>query len=150
MKFLSVILISLCASIALACPNLTGSFLCSDDGMGNEKISISQEVVNGVTTYTITDRDGTYQLPTDNVEYPIDDPSQNMKGSVRFVCEGDSFNMYQKGEVTDGANKIIQSWSLLRGVRIDANNNLAMSLTGTWAENGQKYPVDESGVCQRQ
>ena len=69
-KIFVSIAVTLLASAALACPDLSGTYMCmtdNGDGQGPQEVEfiVSQKVVNGVTVYTTTDVDGSFDLIAD-------------------------------------------------------------------------------------
>jgi hypothetical protein len=149
MKFVSIIATFFAASTAFACPDLSGTYVCQGQN-GLENLTIEQEVVNQMTIYTLTDSQGTQQLPTDNVVYPVEDAASNLTGSARFACEGDTFNSYLKGSVTAADKKtVVESWDVVQSLKLDESKNLITSLTGTVLQNGTTHPLNSSGTCAR-
>ncbi len=130
------------------CPILTGSYLCKSEGK-DVTLILAQEIVNNQTIYTLTEDNQSTQLPSDNVEYKIDDKANNITGTARFVCEHQSFNSYLKGQRTDGTAKVIESWDLVQGLSLDGVKNLSVHVKGSSMSQGVTKPVDDLSSCLR-
>jgi hypothetical protein len=130
------------------CPNLSGAYTCKSEGK-DVALSLSQETVNNQTIYTLTEDNQSTQLPSDNVEYKIDDKANHLTGTARFVCENQSFNAYLKGQRSDNAGKLVESWDLVQGLSLDNAKNLVVRLTGHAMQKGITQPVNEANTCVR-
>ncbi len=134
---------ALFASAAMACPDLSGSFIC--DG---EALVISQELgADNVTTYYING--GQAVLRADGVSRQVvtGDESVPMVNES-YTCAGDKLVNLVAGDVVDGGNKIGQ---------LTVNTDYFISGTGLSSEykgnvvmnDGQVHPIEGAWSCTR-
>ncbi len=137
--------------VAAACPDLTGTYTCKSNDGKDASLSIAMETINNQTVYTLTQDNQATQLPTDNVEYKIEDKANNITGTVRFVCEASAFNQYLKGQKTDGTTTVVQTWDLEQSISLaaDATKSLTVGVKGTMTDHGKANPVAQTSTCPR-
>ena len=100
MRILSIIAINLLATAALACPNLTGNFLCTnqeiDEGVFTDIVfNVTQSATNNVTTYNVVANvqgiTVTQKMITDGVErLDAENSDSEVKIYVTNTCAADS------------------------------------------------------------
>ncbi len=136
---------------AFACPDLTGTFACTQEGQ-TSVIQVSQQVTNGVTVYTVKDPSNpTNQgdsLPADNNTYRLPDSAEFRNATIRGWCEGDAFKMEQTGQYFDQGQHIgdLQAIAAMSIV----NGNLQQAVQGTFKTGSGDYPFDDMITCVRQ
>lgn len=145
-----IALFALVGAQAFACPNLTGSYICTYEGQTQVSV-ISQAVdANGITTYTLgSEADPTDggSLPADNNTYQVPDSADFKQGTIRGYCEADAFKVAQTGQVFDQGQHIgnveaVTSLSLV-------DNNLLQATTGVFKAASGDYPINQSLTCTR-
>lgn len=144
MKLQSIVLAvgALFSSVALACPDLRGSYTCSYDE-GPQVVTIAQEDRGGVTYYKV---DGD-ELPADNVSRALPEDPNFQNGTFRGWCEGNDFKVEVTGKVFDQG----RFFGDLRAVVGFAANaaNLTQTTTGSLTTGEKTYPLDNVVTCKR-
>lgn len=147
MRGIFAIFVFLNSAIAISCPNLAGTYVCSADD--SEKVIWSQEAIDGVTIFTLKQNKQKTQFPADDHEYTFEAPDSHAKGSARFTCIGDEFRYYLKGEQNDPTRDLVVSWNLMQSMSLDENRNLVSAAKGEVIENGRPHVVDTTSTCER-
>lgn len=89
MKLTLIALVCAFAPAALACPNLIGTWSCSDAGKSPENMTVTQQVIPGGAMYTITSANGaSQQLQADGVAHFSNDSDGNIV-TTTVTCQGD-------------------------------------------------------------
>lgn len=131
---------------AFACPDLTGSFTCTNQDGTTSTLAMSQENKDGVTIYNY---DG-QSLPADGQVYKMDD-SQNLKdGTIKATCDDNANTMnteilgkyYENGEFAGDLTLDI-------AMSLDASSNLLQVYTGKIVNQGGDYPINQQMTCTR-
>ena len=143
-KSVMTILVAGLSAVAMACPNLSGTFECNYEGE-IETMTVSQSVVNGVTHFNI---DGDVLIADGNThQMPNTDPAE--QATYRANCAGAQVNMEFFSLLFDGGNKIGQ----VNGngtMSLDGNSDLVQDIKGTVVIDGQgNFPIDQLMTCQR-
>lgn len=135
---------------ALACPNLTGTYTCTQDGQ-SYALQFSQTEANGVTVYTIKDPNNSADqggsLPADNQVYRLQDSKEFKNATIRGWCEGEAFKFEQIGEYYQedqhiGNLQLVVAMSLMNG-------NLLQETTGVFETGSGQHPIQDRMVCNR-
>jgi hypothetical protein len=80
----SIIALALAFSAqAYACPSLTGNFTCTYQDGSRDTVSISQEMKDGITTYSYNGG----LIQADNVARPIQDEEEIREATLRAWCD---------------------------------------------------------------
>ncbi len=133
---------------ALACPDLSGSYLCpAQDGGNATGVVVSQNVQIGTTVYTLVTTDlATKKVTT--TSYIADGVVRNINEGAEvlpeaFACEGNDDVRMDSTFTDPQAGKIV----LLERYALDAKNNLTMTVNATVA--GTTQPTTNE-TCTRQ
>lgn len=135
---------------AFACPDLTGTYTCTQNGQTSQ-IQMSQAETNGVTVYTIKDpsnpNDQGGSLPADNTTYRLEDSADFKNGTIRGWCENEAFKVEQTGQLFDQGQHIgdiqaVISFSLMNG-------NLLQDTQGVFKTGSGDYPISAQMTCTR-
>ena len=78
------VLVLINAPLALACPNLTGTYKCDS---GTTKVS--QQEVDGVTEYTMNFGEDFYTVKADGKAYSMPDREEIKKATIQATCLSD-------------------------------------------------------------
>ncbi|NJL23816.1 MAG: hypothetical protein HC902_00610 [Calothrix sp. SM1_5_4] len=143
---LSLILsLPLLAPALAACPDLAGTYLCQTKSSTEEKISISQEVRNGVVLYTYNGA----QFPADNKVHPIQDDDVK-DGTMRSWCVQDGETKL-KSDVTGKISNVYGSWSDFRmSVTLWLEADVLRRTTVGYIKSPRiSYPIDHEEECAR-
>jgi hypothetical protein len=135
---------------AFACPDLAGTYSCpADDGSMTDTI-VAQVVVSGVTVYTVTDSEGSYDLIADG--QTRSQSGQTQTGNNATVTESNTCNgsanltSVSTYNETDPTGKSVASFNVVQVASRDASGGLA--LTVRYSENGGAEQT-ASGVCAK-
>jgi hypothetical protein len=128
-----------------SCPDLSGSFTCKDfDTNAHQDVVISQEVVDGSMNYTVQ---VTSEGETTSRLYIADGETRDVESDAfssrteTSSCKDGSLIVDIKG-VTAETNENLDA---VVTIKIDENNNLFDSYTGTQGENELNF----SETCER-
>lgn len=123
---------------AMACPNLSGTFLCPTDEGDYAESTITQSVENGVTVYQIIDEGSVKTIVADGKERLTD------SGTELTECNSDnSLRMHSKG--SDGP----MSFDVDLNVSIKSNKLNVIGFFKVF-ENGSLVHQDEMNtICDR-
>ena len=135
------------SSVALACPNLAGTYTCSEDGQDYQTV-LSQNTVNGVTTYTMLEDGDEMNIIADNNrrEERTDSGYVGIKGS----CQDNKLLIAIDSKETDADLGITIEINATFAVSLDADGSLESNTNGHVIINGQRQDLSESSVCTRQ
>lgn len=141
----TLVVLSLFAAQAMACPNLTGSYTCNYQNGSSEVVSIAQEQKDGVTVYNYNGSG----IPADNVIYQIPDDENLKQGTWRAWCdEGRDLLMaeilgkyYHEGSYAGDLTMNLE-------INLDGGN-LKQVTAGQLVNEGGTYPFGETMVCTR-
>lgn len=136
MKLVSVLFVTLVASSAMACPDMTGSWTCTSE-QGTSNMIIAQEAMPGGAMYEITDDSGTYQLPADGVTRNYDQDGVN--GSFVAACQGNTSVVGQEtaNYVNDGITmKVDFIYTLVNSNNLKGTINLVQEQIGGETQTG--------------
>lgn len=76
---------------SMACPSLSGTYMCEEEGDEFKQV-VTQTITNGVTTYTVTSDENQDSVIADGKERMVDG------SAVVATCDGDStLNLLTKG-----------------------------------------------------
>lgn len=159
MKYLVLVLVSLFTVGALACPNLTGKYLCVltyEDGSSEEMTrEITQEIQNEITVYTVKE---TYPAFVTEYIAHADGKDYNYFGETEdgtfinvtenLACNENILNYKYKGVETDKNNKELFSADMLDTISLGVSKNLVTHTTGTLVQDGQTHTIDEIETCR--
>lgn len=136
---------------AWACPDLSGTFACTQEGQ-TAVIQVSQDVVNGATVYTIKDANNPGQegdsLPADNNTYNLEDTIEFRNATYRGWCEAEAFKMEQTGQYFDQGQHVADV-QMVAAISI-VNGNLQQTIQGVFRTGSGDYPIQEAMTCARQ
>lgn len=154
MKKMIVIAAMLIGSAAVACPDLTGTFVCpSMDQQGNpvdEIVTISQSTAGGVTTYTFADANGdAWGMPADGQLYSATYKNQESGNDVLFstsmTCAGDVVDQFISQDEKDAAGTQVFYIEGNIKMSLDASKNLSKAVE--YRFDGQTY--NDAATCTR-
>lgn len=130
---------------ALACPNLSGTYTCMNDGQ-KETLVVSQNEVNGATVYQI----GETQVVADNVAYTIPDDEELRGGTQRAWCaeENNELKIEILGKIYDQQD-FFGDLAVQIGFLIDGSKNLVNTVQGSLKATNGEYPIHEIATCTR-
>ena len=95
MKLITILATLLLSTTALACPNLVGTYTCSQH-QDTYTMTMDQYESNGVTVYVV---DGT-EMPADGQWQKIQDPRQpDAEGNLS--CGKDTSKSHKKGKINE-------------------------------------------------
>lgn len=134
-----VALILLAGSLAQACPNLSGTYVCE----GGEMV-VSQAEVDGVTTYTLTDSEGVQSIVADGKPYSQTESDQGITYTMTTVasCAADTLNLDMNMALSDDKGTKLLEVNAKAVVSLDASGNLVTQMS---ADDGSS----ETAVCTR-
>lgn len=143
MKNIAIAFVSLFATAAFACPDLTGTYQCEKDQNDSADTGVISVVVDsstGSTVYSITDKDdgALSTLPTDGQTYQ--DGEYTYTGS----CVAESFNM-----VVTGVDAQIGAYTVTLAYTLDATKNLVGSGDVKFNYGGQPQQQPINNTCKR-
>lgn len=136
---------------AFACPDLSGSYACTQDGE-TAYLELSQTEMNGVTVFTLRDpsnpNDQGGSLPADNQTYRVQDSESFKNATIRGWCEAEAFKIEQTGELYDqgyhmGDIEMVLSMSLME------DGNLLQATSGVFKTGSGDYPLSGEVICSR-
>lgn len=135
--FLSTILT---VNLALACPDLSGTFLCNDEEFGAYKMTISQTGSGSNTVYTTNnDLDGQETIAADGKWKEQDINGQKLK--TKATCVGKVLNVQME---LDSGSEVMEALNL---VQLNANNDIYNYTTVLFRNSGQSMSYKET--CKR-
>ena len=130
MRILSIIAINLLATAAIACPNLSGKYLCSsqeiDEGVFTDIVfNLSQSAANNVTTYNVVANvqgiTVTQTIITDGVErLDAKNSDDEVKIYVSNTCFGDSLVSVDRYVSAPGSG-LEENYSETNIIRLEGN-----------------------------
>jgi hypothetical protein len=144
--FLSLFLLS---SKSIACPDLTGTYTCTNSQGASTTLTITQETIAGNTIFTFTENGETSHLPSDNAEYPFENHQNNTSGSARFYCDQKGFHSRIRGERRGAKNQPEESWDITQSISRNENGDLVTSTQGSVSLVGVKNEIHEQSSCRR-
>lgn len=136
---------------ALACPDLSGSYACTQEDE-TSYLELSQTETDGVTVFTLKDptnpNDPGGSLPADNQTYRVQDSETFKNGTIRGWCEGEAFKIEQTGEYYDqgyhmGDIEMVLAMSLME------DGSLLQATSGVFRTGSGDYPLSGEVVCTR-
>jgi hypothetical protein len=138
-KFIAVAALLL-GSTAFACPDLSGTYVCEQDGQKTENV-VAQSEAAGVTTYTATEDGETTTLVADGKPYTEVETEEDYVYTTTTVatCAADALNLDINLDLTDKAGNKMMTVKAKAVVSLDANKNLQLVTTD-----------DQSGQTQTQ
>lgn len=141
-------LIALSSTTAFACPDLAGTFMCPGENGEMVATTVSQVVTNGVTVYTVTDVEGSYELIADGVTRTQSGQTQTGNNATidsTNTCNADaSLTSVANYNEVDAAGKSVASFKMVQEAARAANGGLALNVT--YSENGGPEQKAQ-GVC---
>jgi hypothetical protein len=151
MKKLIILAAFFIAPVAMACPNLTGSYTCVEDGQPS-RLVISQSEAAGVTTFRFDSEASTsFDIIADG---QVRDASAWMDGleqaTYTATCVGaEQLVMKPSGIIMENGQPVGKlDWVLVGG--LDAAGNITQNVTGTITGDFGTFPIDEQNVsCAR-
>lgn len=113
-------------SVAMACPDLSGTFICKDEQNSPAEFTVSQTVVNGSTLYTITDAEGPFSFPTDGKTYTSTHKGDGYVAVTQTVgsCSADIFNITYRIDFQYEGSDETTTTNLKTAVSLDASRDL--------------------------
>lgn len=92
--------------VALACPDLAGDYQCVDESETYVS-TISQQVENGVMTYTVSERGEVLKIVADGKKTTIDMGDDTFTDATQQIfCSGSSVVIKIEGKVSDAGTHI--------------------------------------------
>lgn len=149
LKVLAAI-VALSSTTAFACPDLAGTYVCPGEN-GDVETAVAQVVSNGVTIYTVTDVEGSYDLIADGATRT--QQGQTETGNFATIdatntCNGfASLTSVANYKEVDGTGKSVASFHMVQVVSRDAATG-GLSLNVKYSENGGPEQVGQ-GVCAK-
>lgn len=107
MKTIASLIVLLASHAAIACPDLSGEFVCTTPD-GKEEISVSQRVENNVTIYKINND----EYLADGIAKLIDE--EDVKGNYTVACETDRVTLVSDVAAVDNSYKGHQESEIYR------------------------------------
>lgn len=137
--------LGLFSASAVACPNLSGSYTCVNDGQ-KETLVVSQNEMNGQMVYQI----GETQVIADNVAYPIPDDEELKGGTQRAFCDSQSNELKIEilGKIYDQQD-FFGDLAVQIGFSVDGSNNLVNTIHGSLKATNGEYPIHDISTCTR-
>jgi hypothetical protein len=136
---------------ALACPDLAGTYSCPNEDGAAEDMTVAQAVVDGVTVFTVTDAEGSYEMMADGVtrvQKGQTDTGNNATITESNTCNGSAnLTTVASYNETDPTGKSVASFNLVQVVSRDAATG-GLALNVRYSENGGAEQV-ASGVCAK-
>ncbi len=139
MKFLTALIFSTFATLALACPDLSGEYQCYDEDYGYYTSTVSQTGSGANTTYTMKDYDSNDVITANNKWIHVVQDGNKLK--VKASCSGETLTINL--EFSDPNAGLIRANV---NMSINANNDLASS--ATVSVSGNNFPAQVSS-CTR-
>jgi len=133
----------LASAQAFACPNLTGSYTCTDNGQ-SQIMTISQANKGTFTDYNVNGQD----IVTDNIAHPQPDQDNVKQSTMRAWCNDDATLHLQLLVKYYDNNAPVGDITVNLDISMQAQN-LHQVTTGGLAANGQTYPVNSDIVCTK-
>ncbi|MGE3682473.1 MAG: hypothetical protein AB7G93_12175 [Bdellovibrionales bacterium] len=126
---------------AYACPDLAGSYTCTDEEGKTESVTIKQEMKDGVTVY---DYNGS-SVPADNVVYPVPDDESLKETTFRAWCAD---NML-KAQIL---SKYYSEGTYVADLELNLDfskteGGLKQVTTGALKNSGGEYPLNSEMNC---
>jgi hypothetical protein len=153
LKNLALIALASSAVSAVACPDLTGTFVC---GLGPDgdtshawELTMTQEVVNDVTHFSGTSGGATLTIPADNLTHKLPEDSGVTNGTRRAWCEGSFLRVQSAGDLYD-AGKVVGKIRSESSYTTSVANDLVEITKVVWetTEDGE-MPYEYVDVCKR-
>lgn len=112
-------------SVAMACPDLSGTYICGDENTNFESV-VTQRVENGFTVYTETTPDGSVDYPADGKTYSFTEKGEGFSTTVETVgtCSADAFNLAYSAFYKNDKGEPIGSRKGNISTSLDENKNL--------------------------
>lgn len=140
MKSIIVLFVSIFSTVAMACPQLAGSYTCTYDDGTTETLTVEQGVDNGVNVFVV-DGDVFY---ADGQAHPIS--TEELVGTYVATCVGNAVNANVNADMYQQGSKIgmIQADLSLSQV---SPGFVTMGTNGNVVVDNQVYPITESATC---
>lgn len=138
-RFLAAFALTLSTSVALACPDLTGTYMCPGENEGEMvETAVSQAVVNGATVYTVTDASGPIEFIADGQPRTAQEDHQDyiLLYTSTNTCNG-SASLNARTDVSaylKANQQVVQLGLVDLDIAKDASGSLLMSGTATQSD----------------
>ena len=140
MKLITILTTLLLSTTALACPNLVGTYTCSQH-QDTYTMTMDQYESNGVTVYVV---DGT-EMPADGQWRNIQDPRQpDAEGNLS--CVNDSLKYDMKGSLYDENKNVIGDMTLT-AMLVLQGKQLNITMNGLANVDGQQHQLNDAYSC---
>ena len=142
MRKLAAIALLFSANAAFACPDLTGAYTCTYQNGSSEVVTVSQQLVNGVTVYNYNGS----QIPADNIVYQVPDDQSLKNGTFRAWCDdavtlkAELIGQYYDQGAYYGDLSMIMNFSI-------EGSSLKQVTTGTLKNSAGEYPLNSEKSC---
>jgi hypothetical protein len=141
MKNFAIALLSLCATTAMACPDLTGTYQCEKDPNNTADTGVISLATDPNGGYIYTDKDDAANagnLPTDGQTY------QEGQDSYTGSCSGNDFNV-----VLTGVDQQVGPYTVNITFNLDASKNLVEAQLIKFNYGGQPQQQNHNETCTR-
>ncbi len=139
---LGLIILSITAAKAIACPNLQGKFLCNEQDENGNNIqvvyNVEQNSNNGITTYKLTKNDEVLTLIADGQER-----MQN-EFKVKGSCDSNKYLNITTTGSDSGYIYTSNSQTSLSGSQLITNSVLEVT-----QNNSVIYKTQDTSICQK-
>jgi microcystin-dependent protein len=131
------------SSAAFACPDLSGTYVCTQDGQSSE-MSVSQTGADLSTVYTVSENGESSSIPADGKTYTSTSKEDDgiFTQSTTATCSADALNLAVNVKVTDQAGNQMASVNANAVISLDASKNLQTVVSDDQGNN-------ETSVCTR-
>lgn len=128
MKIIATLSCIFLSFTAMACPDLTGTYFCSDNH-GSYQVQYTQQVVDDITVYTISHEEGSNSLPADGKKYSEMREDQSGSKEIREIqtsCSADTLNIAYRWIYIDISGVQTIDNRLNASVSLDSKRNLQL------------------------
>lgn len=139
-NFILVITAFIFSFAALACPNLSGTYVCNDPEEGDYYSTVRQSSINGITHYFVDEGEGEEEIIADGQWRRMEDTEGEFK--MKVDCSGTDLGTHVQGRFNED-----DAFEARSVVNIDGNGNLVSKTAVIY--NGQALPI-QTTTCQRQ
>jgi hypothetical protein len=143
--FFSLFLLS---TKSIACPDLTGTYACTNNQGASQNLTITQETIAGNTIYTFEENGEVSHLPSDNTEYPFENRQNNTSGSARFYCDQTGFHSRIQGSRRNGPKQPVETWDITQSMSRRENGDIVTRTHGYVSLADKKNVIEEQGSCR--
>ena len=141
-KMTALIAVVLASPLALACPDLTGNYSCSDKSGEVYNLQLTTTVENGTYVY---EADGE-KIYTDGQRRQFS--NESTQGVYVATCAGNFVDLQMTGDILDNGQAVgnfeMTSRMVQNGVGYEQTSE------GTAVYMGQTFPISEQSTCRKQ